>query len=54
MAELQGSAKKRLDDLAAMHEPSPEWLLPELVAALEEIAMIEPIADEESERREDF
>lgn len=54
MAELQGSAKKRLDDLAAMNEPSPEWLLSELVAALEEIAMIQPIADEESERREDF
>ena len=54
MAELQGSAKKRLVDLAAIDDPSPEWLRSELVAALEEIAMIEPIADEESERREDF
>ena len=54
VAHLQGSAEKWLGDLAAVHDPSIEWLRTELEAALQETALIAPLADEERERREDF
>jgi len=51
---LNGSAAKRLDDLAAAEDVSTEWLRAQLQTALEELAAIQPLADEEIERIEDF
>jgi hypothetical protein len=54
MDDLRGSAHQRIKDLAATEDVSNEWLRAQLLAALDEIARLEPVADEELERTEDF
>ena len=54
MENLNGSAAKRLDDLAAAEDVSTEWLRAQLQTALEELAAVQPLADDEIERIEDF
>jgi len=51
---LNGSAAKRLDDLAAAEDVSNQWLRAQLQTALEELAAVQPLADDEVERIEDF
>lgn len=57
MDDLTGPAAARLaqfDELSAAGPLPAEWLTRQLRAALEELAEVEPIADAEQERREDF
>lgn len=57
MDDLQGSANGRLaqlDSVVASGEASPEWLIRQLRQALMELADVEPVADAEQDRREDY
>ena len=57
MDHLHGSAAERLQQLDAATESgeaSPEWLTHQLRAALQELAELEPVADAEQDRREDY
>ena len=56
MDDLHGSARERLTqlDAAVARGASAEWLEKQLRAALEELADIEPVADAERDRREDY
>jgi len=51
---LNGSAAKRLSDLSVVENVSTDWLRAQLQAALEELAAVQPLADDEIERIEDF
>lgn len=57
MDDLRGSAQERLTQLdaaVAKGEATPEWLERQLRGALEELARLEPVADAEQDRREDY
>ncbi|WP_164515447.1 hypothetical protein [Microbacterium sp. 10M-3C3] len=57
MDDLTGPAAARLERFEALRAEGAlpaEWLERQLRAALEELAEVEPIADAEQERREDF
>ncbi|MEV8212836.1 hypothetical protein [Leifsonia sp. NPDC077715] len=56
MDDLHGSAQERLTqlDAAIARGASAEWLEKQLRAALEELADVEPVADAERDRREDY
>ncbi|MGH1550844.1 hypothetical protein ACRAWB_17335 [Leifsonia poae] len=56
MDDLHGSARERLTqlDAAVARGASAEWLEKQLRAALEELADVEPVADAERDRREDY
>ncbi|WP_348788440.1 hypothetical protein [Leifsonia sp. NPDC080035] len=56
MDDLRGSAAERLAQLDALGagDVTDEWLRRQLRAALHELAQVEPVADAEAERREDF
>jgi hypothetical protein len=56
MDDLHGSAQERLTqlDAAVARGASAEWLEKQLRAALEELADVEPVADAERDRREDY
>ena len=57
MDDLHGSAAarlNRLDDVAASGTATAEWLERNLRATLEELARVEPIADADQERRQDY
>ncbi|WP_431218518.1 hypothetical protein [Leifsonia xyli] len=56
MDDLRGSAAQRLSQLDAMAagDVTNEWLTRQLRAALQQLAEVEPVADAEAERREDF
>jgi len=57
MDDLDGRALDRLDQLELMvarDATTPEWLLRQLRRTLEVLAEIEPVADLEWERDEDF
>lgn len=57
MDDLHGSAAARLQQLDAATESGsadPEWLTRQLRAALQELAELEPVADAEQDRREDY
>lgn len=57
MDDLRGSANERLarlDSVVAGGEASEEWLIRQLRAALLELAELEPVADAEQDRREDY
>lgn len=57
MDDLHGSAAERLTQLDAIEasgEASPEWLTRHLRATLHELADVQPVADAEQDRREDY
>ena len=57
MDDLRGSAKERLarlDSVVAGGETSEEWLIRQLRAAPLELSELEPVADAEQDRREDY
>ncbi|MGD8194629.1 hypothetical protein ACEXQB_009055 [Herbiconiux sp. P18] len=57
MDDLHGSAAARLgqlDDVAASGTATAEWLERNLRATLEELARVEPVADADQERRQDY
>jgi len=54
MSDFSGTAAKRLAELEATENPSNEWLRTHLQAALQELARIQPLADIQAERDEDF
>lgn len=57
MDDLRGSAQQRLtrlDAAVAAGEATPEWLERQLRNALEELTQVEPVADAEQDRREDY
>lgn len=57
MDDLHGSANERLarlDSVVASGEASEEWLIRQLRAALLELSEVEPVADAELDRREDY
>ncbi|MFB2556144.1 hypothetical protein [Herbiconiux liangxiaofengii] len=57
MDDLRGSAAARLgqlDDVAASGTATAEWLERNLRATLEELARVEPVADADEERRQDY
>lgn len=56
-ADLSGSAAEKgqaLESIVAHGEPSSAWILRQLRWALDELAEVEPLADREREREEDF
>lgn len=56
-ADLSGSAAEKghvLESIVAHGEPSSGWMLRQLRWALDELAEVEPLADRERERVEDF
>ena len=57
MDDLHGSARERLTQLdaaTAAGEVTAEWLERQLRAALLELTELEPVADAEQDRREDY
>jgi uncharacterized coiled-coil protein SlyX len=57
MDDLHGSAEQRLTQLDAAvgrGDATAEWLERQLRALLQELAEVEPVADAERERREDY
>ena len=54
--DLRGSATERLAQLDALApgDVTAEWLTRQLRAALRELAEVEPVADAEADRREDY
>ncbi|MFJ6652927.1 hypothetical protein ACIQLJ_09060 [Microbacterium sp. NPDC091313] len=57
MDDLTGPAAARLAQFDALSADGPlpaDWLARQLRAALEELTEVEPVADAEQERREDF
>ena len=56
MDDLRGSATERLAQLDALAagDVTAEWLSRQLRAALRELAEVEPVADAEAGRREDY
>ena len=56
MDDLHGSAQERLAqlDAAVAGGADAEWLTRNLLAALKELAAVEPVADAEQDRREDY
>ncbi|MFP3466361.1 hypothetical protein [Leifsonia sp. SIMBA_070] len=57
MDHLKGTAAERLAQLDAITESgdaSPEWLTHQLRTTLQELAEVEPVADAEQDRREDY
>ncbi|WP_314147530.1 hypothetical protein [uncultured Leifsonia sp.] len=56
MDDLRGSATERLAQLDALApgDVTAEWLTRQLRAALRELAEVEPVADAEADRREDY
>jgi uncharacterized coiled-coil protein SlyX len=55
--DLRGSAQQRLtrlDAAVASGEATPDWLERQLRATLEELSQVEPVADAEQDRREDY
>ncbi|QHC67830.1 hypothetical protein GSU68_15475 [Rathayibacter sp. VKM Ac-2759] len=54
--DLSGSALDRLRQLEALDGDAltSRWLVRQLRLALEDLAALEPVADAERERREDF
>lgn len=57
MEDLKGSAAQRLaalEEVASAGVPPADWLLRNLRAVLEELVVVEPLADLEAERGEDF
>ena len=57
MDDLHGSPAQRLarlDELTASGDVTTDWLTRQLREVLHELAQVEPVADAEAERREDF
>jgi len=52
--DLSGTPAQRLEDLAAADGESNEWLRAQLQLTLHELAAIQPFADNDIERAEDF
>ena len=57
MDNLHGSAAERLEQLDALEtqeKPPDGWLIQQLRLVLAELASVEPVADAEQARREDY
>jgi len=57
MDDLKGLAAERLEQFLRIQQtesPSAEWLSRQLLTALRELAVTEPIAAAEEDRREDY